>query len=205
MNQALEIPFGRALSRRATRWPRGEERSRRSAESLEPDVWERAGEPYTGAIVLEDLAKVVGDAAAAERILARFAALRFVLVVVDGRLSKRALAAERGIAKTYLDELPAGDPERRALGRMVALAAWRLRRGVAICALEAGAQAARLGHIAGAYWLNHTAYTLSLKHGWAAEALRAATAIEGAALAGGAPKAARRWRRRALAIERALA
>lgn len=182
------------------KWP-----CERPGEPYPPELWLRTSEPYPGAVVLEDLPRAAADAGAAQRILARFAALRLVLMVVDGAVPERGIADERAIAETYIDVLPAGDAERHALARMLAAAASDRRRDIVIHAIEAGDHAARHGQDAGAYWLCRTAYLLSHASRWRGESLRSATTIAAAARTGRAPKAARTWRRRARAIEQAIA
>lgn len=169
------------------------------------ELWQRTSEPYFGAVVLEDLEDTRADAAAAQRVLARFAALRLVLLVLDGAMPKRDIAEERTIAEAYVHALPAADAERRALARMIAAAASSRRREIAIQALEAAEHATRQGHAAGAFWLYRAAYTLGHANQWMAESLRAATALAAAARAGHARKAARTWRRRARTIEKSIA
>lgn len=218
MTHAVVVPGGRALgAKRARRGShraggaRRRERSirieawERAVELYPSELWQRTAEPYPGAIVLEDLVREPADAAAAQRILARFAAVRLVLIAVDGGLAKREIAEERTLAQTYVDALPPGDAERDVLARMMLAAATGHRREIAIQAIEAGDHAARHGHDAGAYWLHRTAYALSHAARWRPESLRAAGAIAAAARAGGAPNAARAWRRRARAAAHALA
>lgn len=217
MTRVLDVPSDSMPDARASSEPRRRGRTPHREVSVEarawklpdepypPELWLRTGEPYCGAVVLEDLTRGPADAAAAQRILARFAALRLVLLVVDSALPERGIGEERTIAETYVDGLPAGDAERRALARMVAAAASERLRDTAIHAIEAGDHAARHGQDAGAYWLHRTAYTLSHASRWQPESLRAATAIAAAARAGRAPKAARTWRRRARTIEQAIA
>jgi hypothetical protein len=165
-------------------------------------LWERVGEEYPGSTVLQDLVVAGGDVEAAQRILARFAATRLILIVLSGGLTAAELEAERAIARTYIEVLPPGDAERRVLLRLAARTSKRLRRPVTVCAIEAAELAAAGQHVAGAYWLHLTAYALAFASGWRAEALRAARAIERSARAVGAAGPARDWRRRVLALER---
>jgi hypothetical protein len=154
-------------------------------------------------MVLEDLMAASGDVEAAQRILARFAATRLILIVLSGGLTAPELEVERAIARTYIEVLPPGDAERRVLLRLTARTSKRLRRPVTVCALEAADLAAAREHLAGAYWLHLTAYALAFASGWRAEALRAARSIERSAKAAGATGSARDWRRRVLALEHA--
>jgi hypothetical protein len=201
MTQALIAPFGRSVDGLAGTWPRGRSRAVR-ARAREPELWERRAEPYPGAVVLDDLPDAVGDAAATERIVARFAATRLVLLALRGDLDAAAMADERAIARSYVERVAPG-AERRALERLVALTAQRLGRALARRAIEAGDCAATSGERAGAFWLHHIAYALATGAAWRAEALRAARAIERAARSAGAPRSERMWRRRVVALERA--
>lgn len=201
MRQALIAPFGRTVEGLAGTWPRSRGRAARAA-AREPELWERRVEPYPGAVVLEDLPDAAGDAAATERIVARFAATRLVVLALRGDLGSAAMADERTIARSYLELLAPG-AERRALERLVALTGQRLGRALTRCAIEAGDRAAASGERAGAYWLHHIGYALATGAGWHSEALRAARAIERAARTAGAARSERSWRRRVLALERA--
>jgi hypothetical protein len=199
MRQAMSVPFGRSLNGRVVPWPRrpgGTSRTRRKIE-----LWERVGEEFPASTVLEDLGNAVGDVDAAQRILARFAAIRVILLVLHGDLTSAELSLERDIARSYAEVLPEGDPERRVLTRLVSLAKPRLRRGVIACANDAGELATQQSHAAGAFWLHHVAYAVAVACGWRSEAHRAARAIEEAAAFAGAVRSQRLWRARAVALE----
>lgn len=200
MNPALMAPFGRAPNGKRARWRRRPARSLATGRR-EPELWERAAEPYPAATVLEDLLAVVGDADAAQRIVARFAATRMVLLVLHGGINEEELAEERAVARLYVEALPHGDAERRVLGRLLALTRSRVRRAVGTCANEAGELAGSFDHDAGAFWLHYVAYTAGRAFGWPEESLRAARAIEGAATARGAVHSQRLWRGRVAALE----
>ena len=201
MNPVLLAPFGRSLNGHATLWRRGRTRSLTTGRR-EPELWERVVEEYPGATVLEDLLGVVGDEGATRRIVARFAATRIVLLVLHGGVGIEELAAERAIARSYVEALPQGDGERRVLGRLVALTRSRLRPAVSACANEAADVAHGLQQDAGAFWLHHVAYVMGMAFGWREESMRAARAIEEAAKLRGAVHSERLWRTRAAALEK---
>lgn len=201
MTQALIAPFGRSVEGLAGTWPRSRGRAAR-VPARAPELWERRGEPYPGAVVLEDLPDAVGDVAATERIVARFAATRLVVLALRGGQAPAAMEEERTIARSYVELLAPG-AERRALERLIALTAQRLGRALTRCAIEAGDRAAASGERAGAFWLHHIGYALATGAGWRSEALRAARRIERAARSAGAGRSERLWRRRVLALERA--
>jgi hypothetical protein len=113
MTQALIAPFGRSVDGLAGTWPRGRSRAVR-ARAREPELWERRAEPYPGAVVLDDLPDAVGDAAATERIVARFAATRLVLLALRGDLDAAAMADERAIARSGRSRARTSSGSRRA-------------------------------------------------------------------------------------------
>jgi hypothetical protein len=163
-------------------------------------LWERREEAYPGATVLDDLPAAEGDLEATRRVLARFAALRSVLLALGGHAGAM-LAEEQRTALSYIDTLPAMDAERIVLARLVSCAAVRVRRAVAACALDAADLADAGGHEAGAFWLRYTAYVLACEAAWREEALGAARAICRSSADAGAERAARLWRRRVAALE----
>ncbi len=199
LNAALGIPLDGGVAS----WRRSRGRIVRPRPTKEPELFERVEEPYPGGTLLEDLSGIGSDLDAAQRILARFAAARLILLVLSGGLSVRELELERVIARSYIEVLPAGDAERRVLMRFTARVTQRLARPVTQCAIDAGDLAAERHHVAGAYWLYLTAYELALGSGWTGEAVRAARAIERVARAKRASRVAKLWRRRSQALERA--
>ncbi len=177
-------PFAYAMPG-ATGVCRARERPRRR-----PERWARERETYPGEIVLRDLEHAPGDAAL---IVARFAAVRVLLLAGAGRLDPEEVRGAAG----YIAVLPR---EHRAVLRPL-LDALASPPALLPAALGRAADAAaRAGHRSGAFGLLRIRYYLALELGAWTEALDAATRLAGLTARHDAPGAAARWRRRMTAL-----
>lgn len=165
--------------------------------------WEREGEAYPGATVLEDLDALSPVGGELAGVIARFAAVRFVHMLLDDgdELPGGMVIMERLAAVAYLNApFAVGPTEHRALERVLRHAAREPTPDLASALCHAGQEATARKHEHGAFALFRTAYQLSLSRGWPSEAARAAAGIARLAAAGGGYWSERRWRRRANAL-----
>jgi hypothetical protein len=174
-----------------------------------PGRWDRAVEPFEvaddvvpGETVLRDLGIGTQTAGSATRILARFAALRFLAIALERPRPLSGLARERRLAAQYTSVLRAPPAEARALRAVVALARFAPPRRLLAFLNDAGAAAHRSRHGWGAFAVYRAAYRLGADRGWHAEAATAAHGIAVIAEAANAGRSARLWRRRARVLER---
>jgi hypothetical protein len=198
-------PFGAARTSTAPLWRREEGvRTLPRRWSRAPEPWEEETEAFPGAVALNDLARVVGDAAGTKRVLARYLVLRFVLERGATGRDGAMLRTERTAARRYVESAWSdGELERRALEAALRTGPGRARAGLCASLCVAGGAAALAGHDAGARALYRTGYRLALAGGWLAEAGEAALALADLAQAGGGRHSARLWRRRAAVLFRA--
>jgi hypothetical protein len=196
---------------RRPRWPRrkreshfewGEQNAGMRRWLREPEPFERAGEsePYPAATVLDDLTPGA-DEQATLRVLARYTALRVLLLWGEGRLHGGKLLTERRVAVEHLNLLPPQDWERRSLERMVGLCRGDVHPEAVRAALSPAETAAKRGHVMGGYALYRTAYRLSVRLGWLDDAAAAALGIARLARMYEAPRSCRVWNWRARVLE----
>ncbi len=200
-------PFGRTARAQDVIWPArsGPAVAMRLADRpIEPGV--TLADRFPAESVLRDLAPD-GGADDALAIVARFAALRVVLLATDRSLDGPALSAERDAALAYAAGVPAG-AEARVLGQIARLAGPGpdgSTRDLPRLLVAAASAAERRGHVHGAFGLLHTAWTLGRATGNWREAAGAARAIGELSERSGARRAARLWSRRARSSERRAA
>jgi hypothetical protein len=203
MRKQLLPPFGNARNgRMAVVWPARVAERRERRWTRVPEPWEVHGEVFEGETVLRDLAGVRADVARAERIVARYVAVRLLVRADAARLAGAELASELATVDAYLVLLPPSDPERRALETALQFGAGRQQKRLATALIAAGVAAESHGHVAGAFRLYRAAYEWSVAREWRVEGARAARAIERSAARGGGARSARLWERRARVLER---
>jgi hypothetical protein len=186
-------------------WPRRDDDEDRPA----PRRWERAREPFEdhgaheafpGALVMDDMV-AADDQLTTLRVLARYTALRVLLLAVAGRLRGRKLRAEQRIALEHLALLPGHDWERRGLERLVMLSREQPAPEIVDAIVTAAEAAAKRAHVMGAFALYRAAWDLALARAWWADAARAAHGIAAIARLEEARFSFRLWRRRAAALD----
>jgi hypothetical protein len=196
--------WSRRLREHPPGWPwRGEEPAGRQRWLRDPEPFEDRGalEAYPGATVLEDLTGP-DEEMAALRVLARYTAVRLLLLAVGGLLHGPKLRTERRVALGHLALLPAHDWERHALERLCAQAGHAPGPDVVNSAIVAAESAAKRGHGMGAFALYRAAFEIARVNGWWEEGARAAGGVERLAALNEAPWSARLWHRRAAVLQR---
>jgi hypothetical protein len=207
----VHVKFGKASWSRRLRehppgWPWGGEDADAAGRKRwlrDPEPFEDRGalEAYPGATVLDDLTGP-DEELAALRVLARYTAVRLLLLAVGGLLHGPRLRTERRVALGHLALLPAHDWERHVLERLCAQAGHAPGPELVNSAIVAAEAAAKRGHGMGAFALYRAAFQIARDHAWWEEGARAAGGIERLAALNEAPWSARLWQRRANVLQR---
>jgi hypothetical protein len=199
------IGWTRRLRERPPTWPWSDddEAPGRQRWMREPEPFEDCGtfEPYPGATVLEDLAGA-HDETSSLRILARYTAVRVLLLASRGLMQGPRLRTEIRSAREHLALLPKHDWERHALERLCRLSRETPTPGIVDVAIIAAESAAKRGHGMGAFALYRTGYEVARDSRWWSAAARSAHGIVRLALLNEAPVSARLWRGRGAVLER---
>jgi hypothetical protein len=166
-------------------------------------VLETLPEPFSGELVLHDLAALVSDQATDARIITiRFLAAQFLANTLRGDWPDHLLRRERSAALNALGTGTLLDRELRQLRSALQHHAAEWQPAGVACLLR-GAAAARLrGHHAGALALYRLAYEASVAHGWWPEAAVAALEIAGAGPLLGTAGTRTHWQRIARVLAR---
>jgi hypothetical protein len=174
-----------------------------------PRRWHRQREPFEagdegvpGETILVDLCTPLLTAGSATRIVARFVALRFLLIAIERPRTLRRLARERAVAASYTRVLRAPPVEARALRAIVELGRFSPPRRLLAFLHDAATAARSSKHDWGAFALHREVYRIGVAKGWHAEAARAAAAIAELSAAAGAARSVVLWRRRARVLAR---
>lgn len=169
------------------------------------EPWEVEWEAFDGAYVLEDLPTCQSEHESA-RIIARYVALRLVLLAARTRPAAATLAAERVAAAAYLPVIgPPGEAESQALDRAIRLTGSPPGRSLCEALCDAGDEAVKAMHFAGAFALCRTAYDLGLEASTPVAAQKAAERIAAIAGLAGGCRSVRLWSRRARVLARRAA
>lgn len=169
------------------------------------EPWEVEWEAFDGAYVLEDLPTSQSEQESA-RIIARYLALRLVLLAARTRPAAATLAAEQVAAAAYLPMVgPPGGAESQALDRAIRLTGSPPSRSLCEALCRAGDEAVKAMHFAGAFALCRTAYHLGLEAWTPVAAQKAAERITDIARLAGGRRSVRLWSRRARVLARRAA
>lgn len=169
------------------------------------EPWEVEWEAFDGASVLEDLPTSQSEQESA-RIIARYVALRLVLLAARTGPSPGTLAAEQAAATAYLPMVgPPTGAESQALDRAIRLTGSPPGRPLCEALCRAGDEAVKAMHFAGAFALCRTAYHLGLQASNPVAAQKAAEQIADIARLAGGRRSVRLWRLRARVLGRRAA
>lgn len=178
-------------------WPRREAGGQWTTQRWlrEPEPFEDRGifEPYPGATVLEDL-DASGDETTSLRILARYTAVRLMLLATGRLIVGPKLRTECRVAREHLALMPAHDWERHVLERLCDVCCGAQATVVLDAAIVAAESAAKRGHNMGAFALYRAAYELARDGGLWPGAARAASGIARLARLAGQHYSTRVWR-----------
>jgi hypothetical protein len=198
----LGPPFGRSTGGAAAVWPAWTGPARLSVRAPRPpDPWLVPPEDFDGGTALEDLASAT-DARDAARVLARYLVVRLIragFAPAPGFVP----ALDRAAAASCLATLPAGDPDRLALGPFLEVGpADPLDRHFFLRLAGAAATCLERSHFRSAFALLHAGYVLAAARQRHRDAARLARALATLASDRGARAAARRWGLRARVHDR---